>query len=127
MNIRDSAHDLRDLQKEEHPFNGPAPDKRMDERARSRWTDQANGEPDADTTDCSEHDREENKKDGVALKPLETSVIPFARELRFAQDQEQSTPDRKMRHEDMDDGNDRNQQARAKGDFPHRVVHGAFL
>ena len=115
-------HRGRDLDEEERPLNRPSPHERVDERGGGLGMHQADGEPDPDTGDGAEHEREQNEEAAEPLRVVEQRGVAVAAGPALDQDEIEAAAHREMRDEHVKDGDDGDEQA-ARGDVPDRVVH----
>ena len=114
-----------DLEEEEDPLDGPAPDEDVDEVAGGGGGDEADGEPDADARDGSVDDSEEDEELGVGLEPVEQGVVVGLEGLALGEDQEEASADGEVGDEDVESGYERDEQTGAKGYVPDGIVHDA--
>ena len=114
-----------DLNEKENPFNRPAPNVGMDQVARSRGADQADGEPDAYPADGAEDHGNQHKEFGVLFKPAEEGCVVFAPGPVLGDHQKEPASDGEMRDKYVKDGDDGDEQTGAKCHIPNRIVHAA--
>ncbi len=124
---RDPGERRHDLEKEERPLRRPGPDERVDERRRCGRVDDADREPDAHTRDRPEDGREKEEDHRRPLHEFaERSVVPLhGRGLEDGHDEAAS--DREVRHDDVQDRDEGDQDPAAHREFPDRVVQLRLL
>ena len=113
------------LDEEEDPLDGPAPDEDVDEVAGGGGGDESDCEPDADAADCSIDDGEQDEELGVGLEPVEQGVVMVLKCLALGEDKEEATADGEVGDEHVESGYERYEQACAKRYVPDGVVHDA--
>ena len=97
----------------------------MDERRSRLRADQTNREPDTDAADCAEDQRKQRKENGVTAAVLEQRRIVLPPRKALGYDQEEASTHRKMRDENVQHRDQRNQHTAGNRELPVWVVQGS--
>jgi hypothetical protein len=95
----------------------------MDESRGGRRVDEPDDEPDGDPGEGAEDGRDEDEHQRRALEQLPEGRVGALREPRLGQGHDDPAADGEVRHDDVKNGDDADQDASANRDIPDRVVH----